>query len=52
MLMAGGDFVLIGPIENAQMAFPACAMCDIFMAEAAKDIGTVPIDEHPFFKLL
>ena len=40
MLMAGGDFVLIGPIENASMAFPACAMCDIFMAEAAKDIGT------------
>jgi len=27
-------------------------MADIFMAEAAKDIGTEPIEEHPFFKLL
>jgi tetrahydromethanopterin S-methyltransferase subunit H len=52
MQMAGGDFVLIGPIENCEMAFPACAMCDIFIAEAAKDLGTIPIDEHPFFKLL
>lgn len=50
--MAGGDFVLIGPIENAAMAFPACAMCDIFITEAVKDIGTEPIEEHPFFKLL
>jgi tetrahydromethanopterin S-methyltransferase subunit H len=52
MQMAGGDFVLIGPIENCEMAFPACAMCDIFITEAAKDIGTEPIEEHPFFKLL
>jgi len=29
------------------MAFTACSMGDIFMAEAAKDIGTVPIDETP-----
>jgi len=52
MQMAGGDFVLIGPIENVTMAFPACAMCDIFIAEAAKDIGTEAVEEHPFFKLL
>ncbi|GAB4309182.1 MAG: tetrahydromethanopterin S-methyltransferase subunit H [Methanobacteriaceae archaeon] len=50
--MVGGDFVLIGPIENAKMAFPACAMTDIFISEAVKDIGTEPIEEHPFFKLL
>ncbi|MBV1728708.1 MAG: tetrahydromethanopterin S-methyltransferase subunit H, partial [Methanobacterium sp.] len=30
--MAGGDFVLFGPIENSKMAFPACAMADIFIA--------------------
>jgi tetrahydromethanopterin S-methyltransferase subunit H len=52
MQMAGGDFVLIGPIENCAMAFPACAMCDIFICEAATDLGTEPIEEHPFFKLL
>ena len=50
--MAGGDFVLFGPIENARLAFPACAMTDIFIAEAAKDIGTEPIDEHPINKML
>ncbi|AIS31744.1 MULTISPECIES: tetrahydromethanopterin S-methyltransferase subunit H [Methanobacterium] len=48
----GGDFVLFGPIENARMAFPACGMADIFMAEAAKDIGTEPVEEHPINKLL
>ena len=50
--MAGGDFVLFGPIENARMAFPACGMADIFIAEAAKDIGTEAVEEHPIFKLL
>lgn len=48
----GGDFVLYGPIENSKMAFPACGMADIFISEAASDIGTEPIEEHPFFKLL
>jgi tetrahydromethanopterin S-methyltransferase subunit H len=50
--MTGGDFVLFGPIENAKIAFPACAMADIFIAEAAKDMGTEPIEEHPINKLL
>lgn len=50
--MAGGDFVLFGPIENSRMAFPACAMADIFIAEAAKDIGTEAVEDHPMFKLL
>ncbi|MDP1551648.1 MAG: tetrahydromethanopterin S-methyltransferase subunit H [Methanobacteriaceae archaeon] len=50
--MAGGDFVLFGPIENARMAFPACAMADIFIAEAAKDIGTESVESHPMFKLI
>ncbi|MDL2246689.1 tetrahydromethanopterin S-methyltransferase subunit H [Methanobrevibacter sp. OttesenSCG-928-K11] len=50
--MTGGDFVLFGPIENAKIAFPACAMADIFIAEAAKDMGTEPIENHPINKLL
>lgn len=49
---AGGDFVLMGPIENAKMAFTAVAMTDMFMAEAAKDIGTEPIETHPINRLL
>ena len=50
--MAGGDFVLFGPIENARLAFPACGMADIMIAEAAKDIGTEPVEDHPINKLL
>ncbi len=50
--MAGGDFVLFGPIENAKIAFPACAMADIFIAEAAADIGTEAVEGHPIHKLL
>ena len=50
--MAGGDFVLFGPIENARLAFPACAMADIFIAEAAKDLGTEPVENHPINKLV
>lgn len=50
--MAGGDFVLFGPIENAKIAFPACAMADIFIAEAAKDMGTEAVETHPMFKML
>lgn len=50
--MVGGDFVLFGPIENAKLAFPACAMVDIFLAEGAKDIGTEAVEGHPMFKLL
>jgi tetrahydromethanopterin S-methyltransferase subunit H len=50
--MTGGDFVLFGPIENAKIAFPACAMADVFIAEAAKDMGTEAVETHPMFKLL
>jgi tetrahydromethanopterin S-methyltransferase subunit H len=50
--MTGGDFVLFGPIENARLAFPACAMADIFIAEAAKAIGTEPVENHPINKMI
>jgi tetrahydromethanopterin S-methyltransferase subunit H len=50
--MTGGDFVLFGPIENARIAFPACAMADIFIAEAAKDMGTEPVETHPINNML
>lgn len=51
-IMTGGDFVLFGPIDNAPIAFPACAQTDIFVAEAAKDMGTEAVEDHPMFKLL
>jgi tetrahydromethanopterin S-methyltransferase subunit H len=40
--MAGGDFILYGPIEKAPKVFPLVAFTDEIMAEAAKDIKAEP----------
>ncbi|MBW9223420.1 tetrahydromethanopterin S-methyltransferase subunit H [Methanothermococcus sp. SCGC AD-155-E23] len=50
--MAVGDFVLYGPIDNAQLTFPAIAMTDAVIAEAAKELGINPVENHPFNKLV
>jgi len=50
--MAGGDFVLFGPIENTRMAFTACAMTDMFISEANEDVNITPVDSHPYKYLL
>ena len=50
--MCGGDFVLFGPIENAKIAFPAVAQTDMFICEAAADMGTEPVEGHPMNRLL
>ncbi|RAP53086.1 MAG: tetrahydromethanopterin S-methyltransferase subunit H [Methanosphaera sp. rholeuAM270] len=50
--MVGGDFVLFGPIENTKKAFAACAMTDMFIAEANEELNIVPADNHPYKKLL
>ena len=51
-VMCAGDFVLFGPIENAGIAFPAVAQTDMFISEAAKPLGTEPVDYHPMNKLV
>jgi tetrahydromethanopterin S-methyltransferase subunit H len=51
-VMCAGDFVLFGPIENANIAFPAVAQTDMFISEAAKPLGTEPVEVHPMNKLL
>ena len=49
----GADFVLYGPIENAERAFPVVAMGDTFTAESAYlEFGIEPGPDHPFKKLL
>lgn len=49
----GCDFCLYGPIEHAVEVFPAVAMNDIVVAEAAKDLGTqLATDIHPLKKLV
>ncbi len=48
----GCNFCLYGPIEHAVEVFPAVAMTDIVVSEAAKDLGTAPLAEvTPLTKL-
>jgi tetrahydromethanopterin S-methyltransferase subunit H len=49
----GADFVLYGPIENADRVFPVVAMGDVFIGESGYlEFGIEPSDSHPFKKLL
>jgi tetrahydromethanopterin S-methyltransferase subunit H len=51
--MMGADFVLYGPIENADRVFPVIAMGDVFTAESSElEFGVAPSDDHPYKKLL
>jgi len=50
-LLSGGDFLLYGPIENAEFIFPAAAMADIMVAEAARELEITPRREHPLHRL-
>ncbi len=51
-VLAAGDFVLYGPIDDAQVVYPATAMVDATIAEAVKELGISPVDDHPINKLL
>jgi len=44
-IAVGGDFVLYGPIEYAEYAFPCAAMCEVMMAEASEYCR--PVSGHP-----
>jgi tetrahydromethanopterin S-methyltransferase subunit H len=48
----GCNFCLYGPIEHSIEVFPAVAMNDIIVAEAARDLGTTTTDIHPLKKLV
>jgi tetrahydromethanopterin S-methyltransferase subunit H len=50
-ILSGGDFILYGPIENAEFIFPVAAMADIMVAEAVKDLEIWPVSSHPFHRL-
>jgi tetrahydromethanopterin S-methyltransferase subunit H len=53
-VLAGGNFVLYGPIENAPLVFPVVAMADSIVAEAVHSEfeDVVPVENHPFRKLV
>ena len=51
-LLAAADFLLYGPIENAEFIFPAAAMADILVAEAVRDLDVLPQPGHPLGRLV
>ncbi len=51
MQMAGANYLMFGPVEQAEWVFPSAAVTDIYIASAAADLGTKPLDEsHPIYK--
>jgi len=51
MQMVGANYLMFGPAEQAEWVFPAVAVTDIYIASAAADLGTRPLDAiHPIYK--
>lgn len=50
--LSGGDYILYGPIENANFIFPVAALADIMIAEAVRDLDTWPAALHPIHRLI
>jgi tetrahydromethanopterin S-methyltransferase subunit H len=51
MQMAGANYLMFGPAEQAEWVFPAVAVTDTYIASAAGDLGTRPLEEtHPIYK--
>jgi len=51
MQMVGANYLMFGPAEQAEWVFPAVAVTDIYIASAAADMGTRPLDAiHPIYK--
>jgi len=51
-LLSAADFLLYGPIEMAEVIFPAAAMADILIAEAVRDLEIEAVDTHPLHRLV
>jgi len=52
MQIAGANWLMIGPAEQAEWVFPAVAVTDAYIASAAGDLGTRPVDDtHPIYKM-
>jgi len=50
-IAAGADFLLYGPIENANFIFPAVSLIDASYAELAIERGRRPDRSHPRFRI-
>jgi tetrahydromethanopterin S-methyltransferase subunit H len=51
-LLAAADFLLYGPIENAEIIFPVAALADILVAEAVRELEIIPGEAHPLNRLV
>jgi tetrahydromethanopterin S-methyltransferase subunit H len=52
MQTIGANWLMIGPAEQAEWVFPAVAVTDTYIASAAGDLGTRPLEEsHPIYKM-
>jgi len=52
MQVAGANYLMFGPAEQAEWVFPAVAVTDVYIASAAADLGTRPLSEnHPIYKV-
>lgn len=52
MQTMGANWLMIGPAEQAEWIFPAVAVTDTYVASAAADLETRPIEEtHPIYKM-
>jgi tetrahydromethanopterin S-methyltransferase subunit H len=52
MQTVGANWLMIGPAEQAEWIFPAVAVVDTYVASAAADLGTRPLEEtHPIYKM-
>lgn len=50
-MASGADFVLYGPIEEADYIFPTVALVDAAYAQLAIERGNRPSTSHPIFKI-
>ncbi|MEM4807870.1 MAG: tetrahydromethanopterin S-methyltransferase subunit H [Candidatus Nezhaarchaeales archaeon] len=52
-VIVGGNFVLYGPIENAEHVFPVVAMTDILITDMASlELGLTVSESHPYRRLV
>jgi tetrahydromethanopterin S-methyltransferase subunit H len=52
MQTMGANWLMFGPIEQADYVFPAVAITDAYVASAMGDLGIRPLEEtHPIYKI-
>ena len=50
-LGSGADFVMYGPVQNADVMFPSVAFVKAAHSQLLFDEGKIPPENHPVFKI-